>query len=324
MEDGGHYERSPMYHAILLERLLDLLNVWPESDDPFPGLREKVLEKAMKALDWLDVMSVGGRFSLFNDACYDPAPEASRLLEFGTLLLGWRSAPRAPLRSLAASGYFRAEADPFTLIFDAGKLGPDHQMGHAQGDMLSFCLWVRDMPVIVHPGNYEYVPGPMRDYCRSTAAHNTFVPEGAEQAEWWGSHRVGWRGHPLDAKAFWDPSGVVRLAASHDGYTRLGGRPIHTRNLELTESSLSVRDVLSADPGRPGAARFHFHPDCVVEADGKDVLVRFAAGTLRLVSDRPLRIEEAWHCPEFGLRLRNKVAIADATVGCLVSLTLSA
>ncbi len=315
LEDGGHYELSPMYHAILLERLLDLLNVWPSHKDPFPGLREKVLSKALKALDWLDVMSVAGDFSLFNDACHDPAPEAGKLLEFGALLLGWKPAGKPPLRSLAASGYHRAEAGPFTLIFDAGPLGPDHQMGHAQGDMLSFCLWVGGFPVIVHPGNFEYVAGEMRDYCRSTAAHNTFAPEGAEQAEWWGSHRVGWRGRAFAASASIGPSGEVRLRASHDAFARLPGRPVHTRGLELTPESLAVHDALSADPGRPCAARFHVHPDCVVEPDGDGVLIRASTATVRLRSDLPLRIEEGWHCPEFGLRLRNKVVVAEAGRG---------
>lgn len=322
LADGGHYELSPMYHAILLERLLDLLNVWPAEDDPFPRLREKVRRFALKGLDWLDAMSVGGRFALFNDACYDPAPEAGRLLEFGSLLLGWRPSVKVPLRSLEDSGYHRAEVGPFTLIFDAGPLGPDHQMGHAQGDMLSFCLWMSGAPVIVHPGNYEYVAGEMRDYCRSTAAHNTFSPAGAEQAEWWGSHRVGRRGRILGAEARVEPSGDIRLEGSHDGYSRLPGRPVHTRKMHLAGSGLVVQDALSADPGLPAAARFHFHPDCRVEADGDGILVRAATGALRLQANAPLRVEDGWYCPEFGLRLRNKVVAAAGGAGCKVSLAI--
>ena len=32
LHDGGHFERSPMYHALLTHGLLDLVNVLPESD----------------------------------------------------------------------------------------------------------------------------------------------------------------------------------------------------------------------------------------------------------------------------------------------------
>ena len=33
LEDGMHYERSPMYHMIVLERLLDVLNFAKANDE---------------------------------------------------------------------------------------------------------------------------------------------------------------------------------------------------------------------------------------------------------------------------------------------------
>lgn len=308
LEDGGHYELSPMYHAILLERLLDLLNVWPQVDDPFPGLRDKVRSTALAGLHWLDAMSVGDRFSLFNDACYDGAPEAGLLLDYGTQLLGWKQAPRQDLWALPDSGYYRAEAGPFTLIFDVGKLGPDHQMGHAQGDLLSFCLWMDKLPVFVHPGNYEYVAGEMRDYCRSTAAHNTLALQGVEQAEWWGSHRVGHRARPLETGSLVE-DGIIRLWGAHDGYSRLPGRPIHRRRLELTTSSLTVHDVLSAMSTRSAEVRFHLHPDCSLEQEADALRIRAGSGCLSVKAQYPIRVEEGWYAPEFGLRIRNKVLV---------------
>ncbi len=317
LPDGGHYELSPMYHAILLERVLDLLNAWPEGGtEPFPGLRATLTTVALKGLDWLEAMSVGGRFALFNDAAYDTAPEAGRLLEFGTILLGRPPLAAMPLMSMPPSGYYRAEAGGFTVIFDAGPLGPDRQMGHAQGDLLSFCLWLGEAPILVHPGNYEYLSGGMRDYCRSTAAHNTFVPDGAEQAEWWAAHRVGWRARPRDVRAIVDAaSGEIRLRGAHDGFTRLPGKPVHARELVLTETSLLVRDSLSADPGRPSRAFFHVHPDCIVERGGNAVVLTAPGGALRLESAAALSVEDSWYCPEFGVKRRNKVVVATANSG---------
>jgi uncharacterized heparinase superfamily protein len=40
LPDGGHFERSPMYHAILLEDMLDLLNL----SRAFPGLLPGAVE----------------------------------------------------------------------------------------------------------------------------------------------------------------------------------------------------------------------------------------------------------------------------------------
>jgi uncharacterized heparinase superfamily protein len=318
LPDGGHYELSPMYHAILLERLLDLLNCWPPAagtggaDEPFPGLREQVRSTALVALDWLETMTVAGRFALFNDSAYDTAPEASLLLEYGNALLGRQAAPRAFLKTLEASGYFRAEAGPATVIFDAGKLAPDHQMGHAQGDMLSFCLWLGEHPVLVHPGNYEYVPGNMRDYCRSTASHNTLVVDGEEQAEWWAAHRVGRRGYSFDVSAAADPaSGVLRLRGSHNGFTHLAGSPVHTREIEMTASSVAVRDHLSALPKTGGRVYFHLHPDCTVRLEKGGARIESPAGVLRFEADGPLHLEDSWYCPEFGVKIRNQAMVID-------------
>lgn len=312
LPDGGHYELSPMYHAVLLERLLDLLNLWPASGDPYPGLQQKLRLIAHEALDWLDTMSVGGRFALFNDSAYDTAPEASLLLEYGTRLLDRAPASKTPLKALEASGYYRAEAGPWTLIFDAGRLGPDRQPGHAQGDMLSFCLWLRGFPLIVHPGNFEYVAGEMRDYCRSTASHNTLVIEGAEQAEWWGSHRIGWRGRPREASSDVDASANrVRLRGAHDAYTRLPGSPLHAREVEVSEDRIVVQDLLTADTGREARAYLHFHPECSLELQGEDrISVKTPAGIVRVESDQRLHIEDSWYSPEFGMKIRNKALYA--------------
>jgi len=311
LADGGHYELSPMYHAILLERILDLIAFWPAQEDPFPGLRDRLQAVAMRGLDWLDTMTVAGRFALFNDSAYDTAPDASMLLDYGNRLLSRKPRVDEPLTSLADSGYFRAVAGPATLIFDGGKLGPDHQMGHAQGDMLSFCLWLGNVPVIVHPGNFEYVPGPMRDYCRSTASHNTLVMEGGEQAEWWASHRVGWRGGPRDVAAAQDASsGAIRMQGSHDGFRRLPGGPIHKREIELTERSLVIRDTVSAGSGT-SRIYFHFHPDCILERHESKIRIQSTGGSLYLEADHPMKIEEAWYCPEFGLRFKNQAVIVE-------------
>lgn len=311
LDDGGHFELSPMYHSILLERILDLLNIWPLESHFTMDAKVTLKLRANRGLDWLDVMSVGGRFSLFNDSCYDAAPEAGMLIDYGSRLLGRQSFTSQPLRSLAVSGYYRAEAGAFTMIFDGGNLGPDHQMGHAQGDMLSACLWFRGTPILVHPGNFEYLPGAMRDYCRSTSAHNTLVVSSREQAEWWSSHRVGWRGYSKDVSALVRPDGSVRLEGSHTGFIRLIGSPIHCRMLELSAEGLSITDTVSGSHIHHSRVYFHFHPDCSVEQEKNTIKIRSVAGNLILSTDCPLKLEEGWHCPEFGLRFRNPVVVAE-------------
>jgi uncharacterized heparinase superfamily protein len=70
LPDGGNFERSPMYHAIFLEDLLDLINL----TDRYPGvIRKEHAEQwratASKMLKWLAAMChPDGEIAFFNDA----------------------------------------------------------------------------------------------------------------------------------------------------------------------------------------------------------------------------------------------------------------
>ncbi|MEA1049046.1 alginate lyase family protein [Lamprobacter modestohalophilus] len=81
LADGGHFERSPMYHAILLEDLLDLLTL----ADVYPGVLDASLlalgrAKAVAMLDWLAAMThPDGQISFFNDAAFGIAPTLAQL-----------------------------------------------------------------------------------------------------------------------------------------------------------------------------------------------------------------------------------------------------
>lgn len=77
LPDGGHFERSPMYHATLLEDLLDLVQLgarWlglvaePELAD--------WRATARRMLRWLHVMThPDGGIAFFNDAALGIAPD---------------------------------------------------------------------------------------------------------------------------------------------------------------------------------------------------------------------------------------------------------
>lgn len=323
LPDGGHYELSPMYHSLLLERMLDLLNLWPEDAAYHPSTRVLLAARSQAMLGWLASMEVGGEIALFNDAAHGIAVEPRSLLDYGSRLLASPSPePARPLAVLAASGYVRAERGDWILIFDAGRLAPDHQMGHAHCDMLSFCLWYRDRPLLVHPGTYQYKPGAMRDYCRSTAAHNTVAIPGAEQAELWGAHRVGRRGYPLEAEARVEADGTVVLRAAHGAYAHLPGSPIHRRSLRLSADGLVGRDELAGPGIFFGTARFHFHPDCVLSGEAGEWRVHLDGRGFVLRCDLPLLLEEGWYCPEFGKRIVSRRLAAKFGPGpCGWSLT---
>ncbi len=81
LADGGHFERSPMYHALVLEDVLDLLAIIGARAPVTsavrrlePGLREI----APRMLRWLHaMMHPDGTLGLFNDTAEGIAPPAS-------------------------------------------------------------------------------------------------------------------------------------------------------------------------------------------------------------------------------------------------------
>jgi hypothetical protein len=73
---------------------------------------------------------------------------------------------------------------------------------------------------------------------------------------------------------------------------------------------------------RAAGAYFHFHPDCVLERQEDTIRIRSSAGILALRADQPMRIEESWYCPEYGLRIPNlAVRVECGRAGCATRLS---
>ena len=71
LEDGGHFEQSPMYHSILLTRLLDVINIIESIECTFidEKLKEFLRQKAAQMLSWLNNTTFNnGDIPLTNDS----------------------------------------------------------------------------------------------------------------------------------------------------------------------------------------------------------------------------------------------------------------
>jgi uncharacterized heparinase superfamily protein len=137
LADGGHYERSPMYHALLLESLLHLINIAGNYELPLAADRALWSETVAAMLAWLEMMThPDGQIAFFNDAAFGVAPEPRALRDYAARL---QIQPRSEAVR-HASGYVRLEHGDSVVLFDAAPVGPDHQPGHAHADTLSFEL----------------------------------------------------------------------------------------------------------------------------------------------------------------------------------------
>lgn len=247
LEDGAHFELSPMYHQILLHRLLDCINLaqsnpWT-SDKMLPFLQDK----AVKMLSWLQAVTFSnGNIPMVNDSAYDIAPSSNKLFGYAKDLgLKWGKS------ELSESGYRKFDKSKMEVFIDVGNIGPDYQPGHAHSDTFNFELYFDGSPIIVDTGTSTYEKNDLRQWERETAAHNTVKVGNREQTEVWGGFRVAKRAKiiQLEEGAFW-------VMASHNGYAPT----THQREFKLANDAMEIVDTID-NQKENAKAYFHFHPN---------------------------------------------------------------
>jgi uncharacterized heparinase superfamily protein len=214
LRDGGHYERSPAYHLVVLRDLLEVQAVVPHSWLADAIERMRVFAAALIRPD--------GAPALFNDGTVD-APRLD-LPDAGDGLAVFEE-----------SGFVVVRDGPLWLAFRCGVAAPAYLPAHAHADALSLQLWWRGRPVLVDPGSYSYDAGADRDWFRSTRAHATVCVDGRDQFRLWGAFRSG----PL-AKV------SLRYAREHavEASVVLPGRIRHVRRIEWSGNEVQVHDRL--------------------------------------------------------------------------------
>jgi uncharacterized heparinase superfamily protein len=296
LPDGGHFERSPMYHA----RTVWLLDALAKSGDE--AIAQRVQEPLARMREALALLChPDGEIALLNDSAFGIANRPSQLC-----------APAKPgAFALRDTGYFGARGEGgHYLVCDAAPIGPDYLPGHAHGDLLSFELSLRGRRVIVDAGVSSYEPDAERAEARSTRAHNTVEVGGEDQAEFWAAFRVARRGHPRDVRFEAQADGGFRLDAWHDGYERLASRARHRRRFTWhPQGVLIARDDVDARSPVQFASRLHLHPDCDVVLEGpRAARVAGPGGAFRVAFDGAgeLALEASRYFPEFGLALHSR------------------
>jgi hypothetical protein len=244
LSDGAHFELSPMYHQIILYRLLDAINL-VQHNERFAdqdSLLAYMRNKALSMLQWLQIITFSnGTIPLLNDAAPGIAPSTQELNQYALNLKLVTPDALEDIRhkppTLSQSGYRCFKNDHYECIVDIGQIGPSYQSGHAHADSLNFVLNVNNKPVIVDTGISTYDPGKVRLYERGTAAHNTVTVSDCNSSEVWSSFSVARR-----AKVRIIEENVEHIIAEHDGYKRLD--TIHRRQWDFTDKQIMITDYL--------------------------------------------------------------------------------
>ena len=227
--DGVHFERSAMYHSIILEDLLDCIDcISNEGDLSFLRTYAAKMLPALRMLTGPD-----GTIAKFNDAADGIAKRPAALLDRARRLPPF-APPQKPLRP---SGFLRLDRGAYCLIAKTGEIGPSYQPGHAHADTWSFELWRNGTKIVTDTGTDRYAVDAERLRQRGTAAHNTVMIDGRDSSEVWAGHRVARR---------FDPKS-------------------HRRNFELTDAGVCGTDEISGRGRHRIELRWHLMPGVTAE-----------------------------------------------------------
>lgn len=330
LDDGGHFERSPMYHALAIEDLLDLYILREHFSADFPAA--KIMEKIQKGIYWLSLMSYkNGEFPHFNDCTNGTAPTLDQLQTIAGRAGINISLPKNEkgVNLLKDSEFVVAQKDRSTFIADIGDIGPDYQPGHAHAETLSFEFSLDGYRVIVNSGISQYGSGAERHRQRSTIAHSTVEINGLNSSDVWSGFRVAQRATVHDVQIDQpDSTSAITISASHDGYQRLHGKNIHHRSWIINENSLTVNDKISGSFDR-AVSRLYFHPDIVCHSnENGTILSHKKLGKMKLSArsgktELPILVAESTYHPGFGVSRKNVCAEITLTESQELSIQLN-
>lgn len=306
LEDGGNFERSPMYHAIFLEDVLDIINILMTFKQSIP---EKYKKLIIKMLDWLEGMShPDGDVSFFNDSAIGISSSLENLKDYAARL-GFEPKVKVKKRVTVFkdSGYIRVDNDNLAAILDLAPVGPDYIPGHAHADSLSFELSLFGRRCFVNSGTSLYGVSSERVRQRGTAAHNTLVVDDQNSSEVWSGFRVARRARIRGVEVE-ETDNEISIYGEHTGYMRLSGSPVHKRKWQFSNDKLIITDHITSKQRHKAAVYFHFHPDWDVYMNDETVIIKNGKHIIRLVFEGKGNIEllDSSYHPEFGLSLPSK------------------
>lgn len=322
LEDGAHFELSPMYHALAMEDLLDLYQLKTNLPSSFPS--QKIHDKFNKGMLWLYYMSYNNvELAHFNDCANGISPTYNELKDLGKRLgLNLPFNSDIKFKYLAESGFVVVKDKGIHLIADIGDIGPDYLPGHAHADSLSFEIEIKGQRVIVNSGTGEYGLTQERLRQRSTSAHSTIELDDKSSSEVWSGFRVAQRARVSKVEIN-KTDNNLDFTAVHDGYTRLASKPLHMRNWKVADGILEIVDNVTGSQNKV-QSRFYLHPDIQIEIfDDHILLINSREKLAKIFTDSNFIIIDTTYHEKFGSTKKNKCLLITGTTPFTSKVTIS-
>lgn len=285
LTDGGHYELSPMYHQIILGRILDSYSLIQSNSLIFDNDIKELLEKsAIEMLGWINQMTFdSGAIPYVNDSAPNigfDTKDLNRIAKDLNIRVGKTQLGESGYRKFKFYAYQGCLVE---VLIDVGSVKAKEQPGHSHSDVFSFIIMIDGRPFIVDTGVSTYDNCSARLLERSTQSHNTVSVTGVEPIEVWSAFRVANR-----AKVNLEIDSDCVVKASHDGFKQLG--VIHQRTWKFSPERIIIQDEISGSEQINFDFNLHFHPnvklteltDSILES--KQAVIKFSSNDYKIKS----------------------------------------
>lgn len=311
LPDGGHYERSPMYHSIILLGILDVVNIAVSIKQHHSGFslsNEAIADltnTTSKMMHWLQYMShPDGDIALFSDSALNIAPKPQQIAEYYHAITG-KTAINHPTKLpvfFEDSGYAIVKFPDYYFAIDGGELGVRYQPGHTHCDLFSYEYSYQSQRFIVDSGVGNYQESALRQKARSVFSHNSVVVNGMEQAEIWKVFRVG----------RWIKPEFVSMNKTESGWLWQGRYQnqlnpkkayTHTRKLILNEHCVLIEDDINVKNIFKIESLIHLHPDSQIVMSSSELAISINNETIYILWQNEIlnaELKDWFYVPEFG------------------------
>lgn len=297
LDDGVHFQRSPMYHSILLYRVTWSIDLLRRVGYEVPSeVKRKVcpMYRALKAL-----APGQADYPLLNDAVYGECPTRSSCLELAEFILDCNSSGENLIQLTGDSGYYSISDGELTALLDGGIPCPAHLPGHAHNDIGNVVLWCGEEPVVTDTGAFDYQPGDRRAYARSIAAHNTIQADEVDQTMTRGRFKMGPRPEPR-SEYVGDTQTAARVRFRSPRFVT---DYEHTRTVEPTDDGILMIDKVEGVP-ETYTSRYHLAPEVSATVTGDTVALTLSNNldlNVEITGVDDISLVESEYYPEYGV-----------------------
>lgn len=284
LPDGAHFELCPMYHQLMLFRLLECIELLNKNKPGETQFANKITSVASRMLGWMKEMEFeNGDMPHVNDSADGIAPTPEAIICYANRL-------NVPVQKIVLQecGFRKFKTEAYECLVDVGGLEPSANAGHGHADSLSFILYVHNKPFIIDTGLSTYENNDTRQYERSTMAHNTITHANRSQSSLWGAFRVGKR-----VKLMGVMQGNDYLEASVKMFDET---MVHSRRFEFFKDTMLIRDSILGENLETGLSFLYVNKNSEITLSNSKLNSDIAgiefSGSLQINTEEALAADE--------------------------------